>query len=523
MIRAGQTALAALLTLVLALPVGAQELRMGVQAPFVVDPHWLFLGPNMAASRHIFDSLVGRDADARWMPSLAESWRQVDDRTWEFVLRQGVRFHDGTPFTAEDVKATIERIPNIAGNPGPFTPNIRTIVGVEIVGPYTIRLRTDRPNPTLPGQLTNVFVIPAHLAKEPGEASGTRVAIGTGPYRLTQFRYGEGMRLERNEEYWGEKPDYKTVQVRVITNDAAREAALLAGDIDLMENVPPDDVARLRANPDIYVFARPADRVVFLLPNTGADTLPLLTDKSGRKLPTNPLRDLRVRQAISAAIDRTALVDRVLSGQGVPSMQIVPEGFVGWSDVIVPKADPAAARRLLAESGYPDGFQLAIACTNDRYVYDARICQALAQMLSRAGLTTAVETMPGSMFMPRTRTGKNEMPLLLYAISLSSLRDVGYILALVAHSPDESGGFGDGNRGSFADPELDRMIEAAIVMRPPEREAALKAAQAETIRLLGMIPLYHEYTIAATRAGIVYKPRIDEQMVAMGARRDLLP
>ncbi|MBV8914110.1 MAG: ABC transporter substrate-binding protein [Acetobacteraceae bacterium] len=520
MIRAGQSAFAALLVFLLALPASAQELRMGVQAPFVVDPHWLFLGPNMAASRHIFDSLVGRDEDARWVPSLAESWRQVDPLTWEFALRRGVRFHDGSPFTAADVAASIARIPNLQGNPGPFTPNIRTIVRTEIIDDYTIRLHTDRPNPTLPGQLTNVFIIPAHLAGEPGEASGTRVAVGTGPYRLVSFRYGEGMTLERNDGYWGDKPDFARVQIKVISNDAAREAALLAGDIDLMENVPPDDVARLRADKAVRVFARAADRVVFLLPNTGADTLALLTEKAGQKLASNPLRDLRVRQAMSLAIDRVALVDRALSGQGVPSMQLVPQGFVGWSDVPVPKADPAAARRLLAEAGYPDGFRLSIACTNDRYIYDARICQVLAQMLSRAGLQAAVETMPGSLFMPKTRAGRNEMPLILYAISLSSLRDVGYILPLVAHSVDEGGGFGDGNRGSFSDPELDRMIENAIVLSGPEREQALKAAQAETVRLLGMIPLYHEYTIAAARAGITYRPRIDQQMVATGARRD---
>ncbi len=522
MIRTGHLkspALALALLLVLwAAPAKAQDLRMAVQAPFVVDPHWLFLGPNMAASRHIFDSLVGRDADARWVPSLAESWRAIDERTWELSLRRGVTFHNGTPFTAADVVATFERVPTIAGNPGPFTPNLRTIARTEIVDPFTIRLHTDRPNPTLPGQLTNIFIIPARLAHEPGEGASARVAIGTGPYRLTGFRYGEGMTLERNEAYWGEKPGFARVQVRVISNDAAREAALLAGDIDLMENVPPDDVARLRASPAIQVFARPADRVVFLLPNTGADTLKLLTDKMGKPLEVNPLRDLRVRQAISLALDRTALVERVLSGQGVPSMQIVPEGFLGWTALPVPRADPAAARRLLAEAGYPEGFRLTLACTNDRYIYDGRICQTLAQMLARAGLTAAVDAMPGSLFMPRTRAGRNEMPLLLYAISLSSLRDIAYILGLVAHTADDAAGFGDGNRGGFSDPGLDRMIEAAIVRADPGREAALQAAGLETIRRLGMIPLHHEMTIAAARAGITYQPRMDQQMVATGAR-----
>ncbi len=496
----------------------AQELRIGVQAPFVVDPHLLFLGPNMAASRQIFDSLVGRDADARWTPSLAESWHQLDDLTWEFKLRHGVVFQDGSPFTAADVVATFDRVTTLPNNPGPYTPNLRTIVKTEIIDPFTIHIHTDRPNPTLPGQLTNIFIVSAHLAKDPAETSSAHIAVGTGPYKLVSFRYGESMTLDRNDGYWGPKPGYAHVQIRVILNDAAREAALLSGDIDLMENVPPDDVARLKANPAIQVFSRPADRVVFLLPNTGATTLKLLQDMDGKPLDTNPMRDLRVRQAISTAIDRNALVARVLSGQGVPTMQFVPEGFAGWiPSLTVPKPDPAASHALLAEAGYPKGFRMTLACTNDRYVNDSRICQTLAQMLSRGGITTAVEAMPSSMFMSRTRIGKNEMPMLLYAISLSSLRDVAYILGLVAHSSDDAAGFGDGNRGGFSDPALDRVIEAAIIHSDAGREAALEAAQQATVARLGMIPLYDEFTIAAARTGITYVPRIDEQLVAMGA------
>ena len=498
------------------LPAAAQSLRMGVQAPFVLDPHYLFLGPNMAAARHVFDSLVGRDADSRWTPSLAESWRQVDERTWEFKLRQGVKFHDGSPFTAADVLASFARIPSIPNNPSSYESNLRTVAAIDTPDPRTLVIHTDRPNPTLPGQFTNVFIIPAHLAREPAEPAATRVAVGTGPYRLVSFRYGETMVLRRNEDYWGARPAFPDVTVRVIGNDASREAALLAGDIDLMENLPPDDIAKVEADPALSVFSRAADRVVFLLPNTGADTLPLLTTKDGKPLDRNPLRDLRVRQAISASIDRTALTQRVLSGQGVPTMQIVPEGFLGWTaDLPVPKPDPAAARRLLAEAGYPDGFALSIGCSNNRYIYDGRMCQVLAQMLGRAGLAVTVEAMPGSLFMARTRIGKNDLPLIMYAISLSSLRDVAYILAM-AHSPDDANGF-VGSRGGFSDPELDRIIEAAIIRSGPDREAAVQEAQRQAVSRLGMIPLYDEPTIAAARAGIVYAPRMDQQMVAMNA------
>jgi peptide/nickel transport system substrate-binding protein len=258
--------------------------------------------------------------------------------------------------------------------------------------------------------------------------------------------------------------------------------------------------------------------VAFLLPNVARDTLPLLTDRDGKMLPNNPLRDLRVRQALSLALDRRALVDRVLSGQGMPTMQLVPQDFAGWDpNVHVPAADASAAKRKLTEAGYPDGFGLTLACPNDRYVNDARICQGVAAMLTRAGLAAKLETMPGSVFFPRSRYGKNEWPLILYELSLSSLRDGQYILQVVAQTVDEKRGIGDGNRGGFSDPTLDKLIEAAVVRSDPGREAAIRGALAAAVQRLGIIPMYVEPTIAAARGGVVYRPRIDQQMVAQQA------
>jgi peptide/nickel transport system substrate-binding protein len=507
--------------LVLLLPFGAaaQELRMGVQSAFVVDPHVLFLGPNMAMARNLYDSFVGKDADAHWTPALAIAWKQIDPLTWEFALRNDVRFSDGSKFTADDVVASVERIPNIQGNPGPYTSNLRTITKVWAVDPYTIRVSTDRPNPLLPGQFTNVFILPkSQVHAPPEDFSSAKATVGTGPFRLVSFRYGDTAVLEPNPYYWGPKPPWKKVTIRVIGNDGAREAALLAGDIDLIENVPPEDVARLRSTPNIHVYARPADRVAFLLPNVARDTLPLVTTKDGAPLPSNPLRDLLVRQAISAAIDRSALVSRALSGQGAPTMQLVPEGFGGWDPAVkVPSADAAGAKALLKQAGFPEGFGMTLACPNDRYVDDARVCQAVAQMLSRAGFAMKLDTMPGSVFFPRSRYGKNEWPLILYELSLSSLRDGQYILQVCAQTVDEKRGIGDGNRGGFSDPALDAKINAAVVRNDAGREPAIRDALAEAVHDLGIIPMYVEPTIAATRGSVTYTPRVDQQMTAMGA------
>jgi peptide/nickel transport system substrate-binding protein len=507
--------------LALLLPIGAtaQELRMGVQSAFVVDPHILFIGPNMAMARNLFDSFVGKDADAHWTPTLAVAWKQVDPLTWEFALRHDVRFSDGSLFTADDVVASVKRIPSIPNNPGPYTSNLRTITGAVAVDPFTVRVTTDRPNPLLPGQFTNVFVLSkAQVNAAPEDFSAARATVGTGPFRLMSFRYGDTAVLEPNPYYWGPPVPWKQVTIRVINNDASREAALLSGDLDVIENVPPEDVARLRGTAGISVYARPADRVAFLLPNVARDTLPLLTDRAGNTLDHNPLRDLRVRQAISFGLDRDALVSRALSGQGAATMQLVPEGFGGWDKAIgVPPVDPAGAKRLLAEAGYKDGFGMTLACPNDRWVDDARVCQGVAQMLTRAGFAMKLDTMPGSVFFPRSRYGKNEWPLILYELSLSSLRDGQYILQVAAQTVNEARGIGDGNRGGFSDPSLDTLIEAAVVRDDAERDTAIREALAAAVRNLGIIPMYVEPTIAATRGGVVYQPRIDQQMVAIGA------
>lgn len=220
-----------------------------------------------------------------------------------------MRFNDGGPFTAGDMIASVRRIPSTPGNPGPYTSNLRTITGVTAVDHYTVRVTTDRPNPLLPGQFPNVFVLSkAFAGASPEDFSSARATVGTGPFRLVSFRYGDTAVLEPNPYYRGAPSPWRRVVIRVIGNDAAREAALLAGDLDLIENVPPEDVERLRAIPGMSVYSRSADRVAFLLPNVARDTLPLLTDQGGAMLARNPLRDPRVRQAVSLALDRNALV-----------------------------------------------------------------------------------------------------------------------------------------------------------------------------------------------------------------------
>jgi peptide/nickel transport system substrate-binding protein len=508
-----------LLMLVLATPAAAQTLRIGTQSPFVIDPQLVFLGPDMAVARMSYDSFVGRDAESRWAPALAVAWARTDDNSWVFKLRPGVVFSDGSPFTAADVIYSLDRIMALDSANSHRT-NLRTINGYQALDPLTVRITTDRPNAALPGQLTNIFIVSAKAFRgaAPGDILSGRVSVGTGPFRVTAFTRGESLELERNDSYWGEKPAWAHVSEKVITNYAARVAALLSGDLDVADVITPSYVNRLEHSPGIALFRHDSDRVMFLHPNVRIDRSPMLTDAAGAPLPGNPLRDVRVRQAISLAIDRRALAERAFEGDAVPTGQLVPAGFGGFDPALpAPPHDPVRARALLAEAGYPQGFGMTIACPNNRFIADEKVCQILGQMLERAGFHMKVETMPGTMFFSRLKPETNEYPLAFAGQSNSTSRDPTHTISLALHSADENG-FGTSNRGGFKDAELDRMIDAAVQRLDDQREDALHAAMMKGVALGALIPLYVQKVVVATRGGIIYQPRMDEQTVAQNAR-----
>jgi peptide/nickel transport system substrate-binding protein len=498
----------------------AQELRVGLKAePSSVDPHYHNLGPNNGMAKNIFGRLMTQDESQRLQPDLAVSWKPIDDLTWEIKLRQGVKFHDGTPFTADDVIFTMERAGNVPNSPssyGIYTKGKKW----KKIDDYTVHAMTEEPYPLMPNDISTVAILSKKVAEGATTADfdSGKAAIGTGPFKLVEFVKGEKLILERNEDYWGEKPEWKTVSVKPIKSDPSRVAALLAGDVDFIDNVPTTDMENLLANENVAISRKVSNRVIYLHTDQFREDSPQITGNNGEKI-KNPLLDVRVRRAISKAINRDAIVARVMEGVAIPAGQLLPEGFFGRSENLSPeKYDPEGAKKLLAEAGYPDGFKMKIHGPNDRYINDAKILEAIGQMITRIGIKAEVITMPRSVFFGRASKGgegnQPEFSLILVGWGSGTGESSSPLKSLLA-TYDPSKGWGASNRGRHSNPKMDEVLAQALAtVDDAEREKLLaKATEIGVGEDLGILPLHYQESVWATRKGLTFAGRSDEQTV----------
>jgi peptide/nickel transport system substrate-binding protein len=514
-------ALAVLAGFALASPACAQTLTMALAAaPTSVDPHYHTFTPNESLDAHIFDVLVDMDAKTRPIPALAESWKLIADDTWEFHLRRGVTFHNGAPFTAADVAYTLARVPTVPNSPGSFAIYTQTVTGVEIPDPYTIRLKTKGIYPLLPIDLSQVFIIPQGLGPNPRteDFNAGKDAIGTGPFRMVSYRAGEQVELERNDAWWGRKATWQHVTVRMIPNDAARTAALLAGDIQFMEFLPTADAARLRTDSRVALATTDSLRFVFLwLDHSRAGPPVFITGPNGEKLDHNPLRDVRVREALSLAINRRAIVERVMEGAALATGQFLAPGSYSYvPNLPPPPYDPERAKKLLAEAGYPKGFRITLHGPNDRYVNDARIIQSIGQMWSRIGVQTEVDAMTWSNFVGRANRQEFAAYLLAWGISSGEASNP---LRSMIYTYTPAKGWGAVNRGRYSNPAIDALTDRAMTTADDAaREQLLIQAERLTFADVAVIPLHLQKNIWAMKAGLTYVARADEETRAADVR-----
>ncbi|MGE0221944.1 MAG: ABC transporter substrate-binding protein [Acetobacteraceae bacterium] len=498
----------------------AAEVKMGIRTDASsIDPHYHVYSPNTAVWRHIFDALVWSDPRTRLHPALAVSYKPIEETVWEFKLRPNVTFHDGTPFTAEDVAFSLARAPVVPNSPSSHAQYTKLIARTEVVDPLTIRIHTKGPAPTLPIDMASIAIVSkkAVEGKATSDFNSGAAAIGTGPYRFVEWTAGNQLVLEKNPTYWKGVEPWDRVVRKPIANDGARVAALLAGDVDLIEGVPGVDRARLAATPTLALHECDSIRIVYLHMDSNRDASPEVTDVNGNKLDRNPMKDARVRQAMSMAINRQALTERLLSGQAKPANQYMPAGLPGYSEKLPPLAyDPVKAQALLKEAGWSDGFGLVLNGSNDRFASDAQVTQAVGQMLARIGIKTEVRTMPAAILF--SRGSKLDFSAILSGWIGTGDPSSPLTALMATYNPKT--GMGPSNRGRWSNAEFDTVLAQALRTLDYEDRSALYAKAAEiAVGDMGVIPVYHTINTWGSKKGLVYDARADEQTHAMGLRK----
>ena len=463
-----------------------------------LDPHAQNEGPTSALAHQIMEPLVMRDMTGKIVPALATEWGPSPDdpNVWSFKLREGVKFHDGAEFDSEDAVFSFNRAMTKDSD---YKELLASVKEVRANGKYGFDIVTNGPNPIMPNNLTNLFIIDKTWAEannvvkvqdyEGGEETyAARNANGTGPYKLVSREPDSKTVLTINENYWG-KGEFPMQVTEIIytpiQNQATRVAALLSGEVDFIQDVPVQDLARVAGADGLKVITAPQNRVIFFGMNQGdAD---LKTDNIEGK---NPLADLKVRTAMNMAINRDAIKKVVMRDQSIPAGVISPPFVNGWTKELdaVPANDVEAAKALMAEAGYGDGFSITLNCPNDRYINDEAICQAAVGMLAKIGITVNLDAKPKAQHFPLINKLETDFYMLGWGVPTY---DSEYIFNFLAHSKGEKYGSWNGTR--FGNPDLDKKIEALASNTDLEaRNAAIadiwKVVQDEKL----YIPIHHQ-------------------------------
>ena len=518
--------LAALAVLFVCLAAEAKTLRWSSQGDYLTaDPHGQNEGINNLINDEIFERLVVRGRKLELVPGLATKWEMVSPTRWRFTLRRGVTFHDGSPFTADDVVFSIERAQMPTSN---FKVFAAPIGKARKVDDFTVEFETPAPTPVLVENVALVNMVSRAWCEKNGaqrpqdfksgeETFSSRNANGTGPFMLVRREAEIATVLRKNPKWWGLAEgrfdgNVDEVVYRPIKSDATRMAALLSGELDMVLDPPLQDIPRLKTDPAIRVIEGPENRVIFLVMDQQRDELKYSSVKG-----KNPLKDLRVRQAFYLAIDVEAIRRQVMRGQALPTGAMIPAAHRTFPD-LEPRLfapDPQRAKKLLAQAGYPGGFEIGLLCPNNRYVNDERICTALAGMLAKVGVKVNLTALPRAQFFQKV--DQWDVTMHLYGWG-GATTDPGFTLTPVIHSHDGKGK-GDFNSGRFIDPQLDEWIDAAAGEMDAARRTSLIHDAFRRVRdNVYTIPLHRQVIPWAVRKGVNVVHRADNVLESAWVR-----
>jgi peptide/nickel transport system substrate-binding protein len=479
-----------------AAPACAVTLKWAAQNDILtLDPHSQNHATTNSILQHTYEGLTRYTKDYKIEPALAVSWKEISDTHWRFNLRKGVKFHDGSPFTADDVVFSFGRILQPQGTMQIY---VATIKEVKKVDDYTVDFILKGPDPILLRSIVDFRIMSKSWAEKnksqdvqnyakKEEIYASRNTNGTGPYLIKGWEPDKRIVFAVNKDWWGKLDGNVTdVIYTPIKADATRVAALISGDVDMVTDLPVQDVERLRRDPKLKVLDGHEVRTIFIGMDQYSNELKYSNVKG-----KNPFKDVRVRQALNMAVDREAIRKVTMRGLSIPGGLMIAPGVHGYSKTIdvVPKYDVAGAKKLLAEAGYPNGFEFTLDCPNNRYVNDEKICQALVAMWSKAGLNVKLNSIPFANFIPKILQTDSSAYLLGWGVATF---DALYMLQSLVRTKT-TGADGNFNQGRISDPKLDNTIDAIkIATDPVARDALIKEALEKTRDEHYYVPLHYQ-------------------------------
>jgi len=505
----------AALVAAVAMPAHAQTLRWAAQNDILtMDPYAQNHQTTLAILMHAYEGLTRYNAKYEIEPALATKWTYLTPTQVRFELRKGVKFQDGTPFTADDVVFSFGRIKQPTSTTTIYVAGVNEVKKVD---DHTVDVILAGPNPILLRQFVDFRIMSKawaeknnatktqdYKAKEENFAS--RNAMGTGPYRITSWVPDQRITMTINPDWWDKhQGNIKEVVYTPIKSDPTRVAALLSGDIDLLTDLPTQDVSRLRGDAKLKIIDGAENRTIFLAPDVGSPELKYSNVKG-----KNPFADKRVRQALSMAIDREAIKRNIMRGLSVPAGLMVAPGVNGNSpDLDVPvKVDPDGAKKLLAEAGYPDGFEVRMNCPNNRYVNDEEICQAVLAMWARIGVKASLVAENMATFSQKFQNFDSSLYMLGWGVATY---DAQYTIQSLVRTRT-SGADGNFNFSRISDPVVDRLTDAMKTETDvAKRNAMIREALVRIKDEVLLIPLHHQMRPWAMKAGLTTEYRSDDR------------